>query len=384
MSTTVESLLLLAEGKLKDAERRELANATQAAAHFNAILSNVFPKSIWEALGFPGAIAGTYDLTGGSLSLDFEVTARGWSMPMRFEVKHHVVLYINQNSSLILKSGNEYHAENAANLSVMLLKAIDNMPQRLKAAIAEWLIYVENAEANLDLSLLHDQAGAIQRIPTITPEMIDELNNRIEQARVYISSTLDKRQKAASRLIALSRSYFNELAVYDEACRRWAEENTEALWQPWMLWKVRYSTATNGNEPSLRAPVEEIYTDTHPEKVRSKLYCSAYREDGGIETPFYIGSFFSSTPCYFNSPSITEELPFHVHYAAGKFFVNVPASLDRSPTPFDVQAPAPWPEYVRERFKDVVLFGDLTAEAVSEMSVEALAKRMVFTVEVLS
>lgn len=389
MPVTVESLLLLAEGKMKETEKRELQNASQhaidTAAHLAAMLRDVFPKSTWEALGLNPSSPqfGTYDSYETSLCHDFEITAREWVIPMRFVVKHRVVLYINDHS-LLLSSGHEYHAENTSNLSALLLKVVGLLPIHRESAINDFHVTVERAESELDLDALNGAVAAADSIPGLTQAMRQELIYRADQARTYISTTLYKRMKAADRLFSLAKFYFNDLAVYDEACRRWAEENTANLWKPWMLWRVRYAPSTNGSALPPNALLDEVYTDAQPEKVRQSLCCRSVNLDGTVTDRFHIGSFFSAQPYYFNEPAITSSIPFHVQHRCGKFVFNAPALSAYIPSPFVFDAPPSWPEYVRSHFKELVLFSDLTAEAVLEMPASDLAKRIVFTAEVLS
>lgn len=180
--------------------------------------------------------------------------------------------------------------------------------------------------------------------------MQDVADQKLASYRAAVAEEQRRVQVATARKAAYEKAkaeYEEKREAWWDACKAWAEQETARLWQPWTLYKVRYTPwhAQASVEDVERFPIETIYVLEAPEDIvngaNPVAKVTRVTWEGEIVDEFAIATFLDSTPIVYGAlPDVGETLDFHRHYWAGGFVVNVPAFVLEEPIAAPV-APQP-------------------------------------------
>lgn len=350
MATTLEALLKLAERQKEKEVKAQEDQKTAKIVQWQDELSGVFTKDVWAALGLNPEDARIDPGMEDRYCLSGSIVVSPWSVPVRFVPNYDFVTAHVNSKSFRLDSGPSHHHGNITTFMRYLADELEQLPFRREHAVKAWRLHLDRATTAEDV---HEQRNCIDSIAGVTPELSALLNLECDEAMAAINTARCNHMRVAGEVAALARRWLDEIDVYDETCRVWAEENTARLWKPWMLWRVKYAPARNGSEPLPNDPIGEAMTDTHPTKVRQTLCMRSIWPDGTGVDSFHFGAFFSAFPVTFEQPRTDCPLNYHRTYQHGRYFVNVPALNPDLPTPCMAVAPISFTQYVRDQLTTV-------------------------------
>lgn len=364
MAVTIDALLKLVQNEKEVAAKAQLAQAGKQIAAWQEELSNIFTKDVWAALGLDPGDATIDDED--KFALVGRVFVQIWSIPVKFRVGFASILVELASSTFELISNSSHHHNNTMKFMRYLAEELAAMPDRREYKVREWRMYLGRATTPREVVNLRQEIDAI---PGLTPELDAQLSLECDEAAGAINTVRCHALHVGGQVAGLAKKYLEERAVYQEACERWAKEETAKLWKPWMLWKVKYAPARNGGEPLPNEAVQEEMTDTHPTKARQALCMRAIFKDGAGVDSFYFGAFFSAHPVTFDAPQTNVPLNYHRVYRGGSRYVNVPALDPREPSPLLATDPGGFTEYVRTRLSTVSTI-TIGPELLAEMNAE--------------
>jgi hypothetical protein len=144
----------------------------------------------------------------------------------------------------------------------------------------------------------------------------------------------------ATTIIDLAQDYQMSLGRHRAACQAWAVEQTAALWEPHVLWKVRYPALINEllGEKSRDHIVTVVCMETPADILNGLLQSPSVEitviSKEGAVSEREIAGFLDAERIEFKAPEF-EARPNHRWYHAGcrGTTVNVPAHVLAEPTP---------------------------------------------------
>lgn len=180
------------------------------------------------------------------------------------------------------------------------------------------------------------------------PRFKAEFVNFVRNFMVHRQQVVERRQRRLSKirkLIQLAQHYREREAAYVEMRRQWAERWTRGLWEPWLLWRVRYVPVygITYSEDGMGGP-ETIMClegpDCITEVLREFPTATVHRvETDGSIVEMEIPSLLDAELCPQETMTIGEALGYHRHYRGHEVVVNVPAIEEREPEPAPTLAP---------------------------------------------
>lgn len=203
-----------------------------------------------------------------------------------------------------------------------------------------------------------DIYGCIWEWPYLTNQLArkaDELLGKLKQAAAAEQerqAQAERQLQEAQTMIALAQEYSALWESYQERCRIWANDWTAQLWEPWELYRVRYTAIQGEPYPE----IETIYCMDNPLDIVMTLHDNKTAEVdvvemGGTVTMLTIASFLDAKQVCMEGPTILLAWDYHRSYKAGNYYVNVPAWDLREPQGAP-EAIVSWSDYVGQRAGD--------------------------------
>ncbi|MDQ4074667.1 MAG: hypothetical protein M3220_00305 [Chloroflexota bacterium] len=206
----------------------------------------------------------------------------------------------------------------------------------------------------------HDETQeALRQDPYLTEEQRCELLTMLQAARQQVEAihreSVEKeaeaerrsekkqqaREVARQKAHILAKEWLARWEDYYLACHTWAEQESDRLWEPFSLLKIRY--ATPDAHKVLRDPctegrcgimLEECLAVAHvlPGGCDDQGFYSVVSSRGQIK-PMRLAAILDEERLHFDQPSIEHAIPHCRTYTAGGYFVNVPPHLHEAPQP---------------------------------------------------
>jgi hypothetical protein len=192
--------------------------------------------------------------------------------------------------------------------------------------------------------------------------------------------TLARGRVGAAFLQRLAREYAEVAAKQAEAARLWAEAWTDALWQPWSGWLVRYAPVGAGNVDAQSCDnglIQQVLVLDDLATVVAESPGAAVRAVSwaGRAYDLVIGAFLDAEPVEFETPRIEEELAYHAHSRvvtdSGWYYVNTPPTATERPlAPPECMT---WPEWLEARIGDATAANRWRPAEIAQADIEQMA-----------
>jgi hypothetical protein len=204
----------------------------------------------------------------------------------------------------------------------------------------------------------------------------DDLAELVDKVIREAAPLLVKRRAACElvqRVIAAADTYKERHDVYDIVTKAHAAAETQRLWRPFHVWRIRYAPvgAVRSGDDDL---VEEVYSLTDPKM----LVCAAadlveVNQYSGLTKSRVIGAMLDAVPMDVGKgvPDVNGHSAFYHRYLCGRWTINVPPMVTDEPVPLAIATVPNFGDWLRmEHGMDVG--GDLDVDDVIARGPEAI------------
>lgn len=174
-------------------------------------------------------------------------------------------------------------------------------------------------------------------------------------AHEYRICTYQARVVLAEKIVALAPRYLKEFAAYAAACSAHAAAETRRLWEPFRVWRVRYTAVSGtagGSEEEGASPAAWCFSLTPPQRLAgSPVTLLEVEMYGGETRERVIGALLDGVTAFVGNdePGIGDEALFHRAYPCGLYWINVPPTVKEEPAPLACEAVPPFREWLAAR-----------------------------------
>jgi hypothetical protein len=209
----------------------------------------------------------------------------------------------------------------------------------------------------------------VDRAPLV--ELAEKKLLEMELARERKEEQERTRRKDAHELLLKvaerDAEHMSEVEAYEEACKKWAEEETARLWFSWAGRKVRYVprfvTLSDYDEfaGDIQAPVEEVFVNTGAGlgPLGGSEWLRVVDRYDGTEKRMTLGTILDEELVEFTEPITTGVMEYHrtykssggtyeaYDYETGAHYVNVPPHAEEKPSEPPAK-PITWAERIKD------------------------------------
>lgn len=177
--------------------------------------------------------------------------------------------------------------------------------------------------------------------------------------RETVRAEWGRRLPVARKFVHLAHLYSERVALYESLQKEWVERWTVQLWGPWTLWRVRYVPVAGMAVADDEGGPETILCLEGPEAIVEALRhfptATVRRvETDGTIREMEIPSFLDAERISLVEFSHNKALPYHRHYRAGGWVLNVPAHDERTPDSAPILVDFPqWITEVEDSLGDI-------------------------------